>query len=286
MSSVNFSTGRPELKVCASACSSSWQHGCATHASTLPPQVTETWDFCIENTVRKLAYGTLAGGLAAMILFRAYNMHRTSAQPSYHPPAPLRTATLRSSLRDPHQTACALLVLLGRFAFCTDLDRRPWRWCRCGDGLHGLQARIRRHRKGDRQGPVNNGEVRVPQLAGQCMQEFWAILGRRPSRGWDEAQQEAAAAAPIVVCNPCLNFPRVPRSGERDARQCCGKRICMIAAYALCSVSTVQCHMISLLVSRCCSTGTAPPVRLPCMRVASMWYLLLRLAAPLSPLWH
>ena len=26
---------------------------------------------CIENTVQKLAYGALAGGLAAMILFRA-----------------------------------------------------------------------------------------------------------------------------------------------------------------------------------------------------------------------
>jgi hypothetical protein len=33
-------------------------------------QVAETWDSCIENTIRKLAYGTLAGGLAAMILFR------------------------------------------------------------------------------------------------------------------------------------------------------------------------------------------------------------------------
>ena len=33
-------------------------------------QVAETWDLCIENTVRKLAYGALAGGLAAMILFR------------------------------------------------------------------------------------------------------------------------------------------------------------------------------------------------------------------------
>ena len=33
-------------------------------------QVADTWDLCIENTVRKLAYGALAGGLAAMILFR------------------------------------------------------------------------------------------------------------------------------------------------------------------------------------------------------------------------
>ena len=34
-------------------------------------KVADTWDLCIENTVRKLAYGTLAGGLAAFILFRA-----------------------------------------------------------------------------------------------------------------------------------------------------------------------------------------------------------------------
>eukprot|EP00324_Dicrateria_rotunda_P005743 CAMPEP_0206154278 /NCGR_PEP_ID=MMETSP1474-20131121/1259_1 /ASSEMBLY_ACC=CAM_ASM_001110 /TAXON_ID=97495 /ORGANISM="Imantonia sp., Strain RCC918" /LENGTH=79 /DNA_ID=CAMNT_0053552425 /DNA_START=22 /DNA_END=261 /DNA_ORIENTATION=+ len=34
-------------------------------------KVAETWDTCIENTIRKLAYGTLGGGLAAMILFRA-----------------------------------------------------------------------------------------------------------------------------------------------------------------------------------------------------------------------
>ena len=34
-------------------------------------QVAETWDSCIENTIRKLAYGTLGGGLIAVILFRA-----------------------------------------------------------------------------------------------------------------------------------------------------------------------------------------------------------------------
>ena len=34
----------------------------------------ETWDLCMENTVRKLAYGTIAGGLAALILFRARRM--------------------------------------------------------------------------------------------------------------------------------------------------------------------------------------------------------------------
>ena len=34
-------------------------------------KVGETWDFCIENTVRKLAYGAIGGGLVAMILFRS-----------------------------------------------------------------------------------------------------------------------------------------------------------------------------------------------------------------------
>jgi hypothetical protein len=41
-----------------------------TFLRRLAMQVAETWDSCIENTIRKLAYGTLAGGLAAMILFR------------------------------------------------------------------------------------------------------------------------------------------------------------------------------------------------------------------------
>ena len=45
-------------------------------------QVAETWDLCIENTVRKLAYGALAGGLAAMILFRMLPTKKTSASPS------------------------------------------------------------------------------------------------------------------------------------------------------------------------------------------------------------
>lgn len=34
-------------------------------------KVAETWDLCIENTVRKLAYGTITAGLAAVILFRS-----------------------------------------------------------------------------------------------------------------------------------------------------------------------------------------------------------------------
>ncbi|KAL1523600.1 hypothetical protein AB1Y20_018536 [Prymnesium parvum] len=46
MAAPSTTSGRPELKVA------------------------ETWDMCIENTIRKLAYGALTGGLAAMILFR------------------------------------------------------------------------------------------------------------------------------------------------------------------------------------------------------------------------
>ncbi|KOO28198.1 hypothetical protein Ctob_000828 [Chrysochromulina tobinii] len=44
-----------------------------SYAANARPElkVAETWDKCIENTVLKLAYGTLAGGLAAMILFRS-----------------------------------------------------------------------------------------------------------------------------------------------------------------------------------------------------------------------
>ena len=33
-------------------------------------QVGDTWDQCIENTIKKLAYGAIGGGLAAVILFR------------------------------------------------------------------------------------------------------------------------------------------------------------------------------------------------------------------------
>jgi hypothetical protein len=43
----------------------------ATAKTGLPElKVAETWDSCIENTIRKLAYGTLGGGLIAVILFR------------------------------------------------------------------------------------------------------------------------------------------------------------------------------------------------------------------------
>jgi len=42
-------------------------------------KVAETWDLCIENTVRKLAYGALAGGLAAMILFRTPSARTAAA---------------------------------------------------------------------------------------------------------------------------------------------------------------------------------------------------------------
>ena len=31
----------------------------------------ETWDTCIENTIRKLACGTFGGALAAIVLFRS-----------------------------------------------------------------------------------------------------------------------------------------------------------------------------------------------------------------------
>ena len=48
---------------------------------TCGSQVAETWDLCMENTVRKLAYGTLAGGLAALILFRARQLHPFFSKP-------------------------------------------------------------------------------------------------------------------------------------------------------------------------------------------------------------
>lgn len=34
-------------------------------------QVADTWDKCIENTLRKVSYGTLAGALFSLVLFRA-----------------------------------------------------------------------------------------------------------------------------------------------------------------------------------------------------------------------
>ena len=34
-------------------------------------KVSETWDACIENTIKKLAWGTLTAGLFGMIMFRA-----------------------------------------------------------------------------------------------------------------------------------------------------------------------------------------------------------------------
>lgn len=52
-------------------------HAPRTHTA----QVKETWDKCAENTLLKLAYGTIAGGVAAMILFRA-------SRPASHPARP------------------------------------------------------------------------------------------------------------------------------------------------------------------------------------------------------
>ena len=52
-----------ELSACAGAA--------AEPPSAFARQVSELWDSSIENTVRKLAYGTIAGSLAGLILFRA-----------------------------------------------------------------------------------------------------------------------------------------------------------------------------------------------------------------------
>jgi hypothetical protein len=99
---ANKTTGRPELKVRAprggSVAAAGDRTGAPphplasfpppTHPRLPPPQVAETWDACIENTVRKLAYGALAGGLAAMILFRTPPPSRPRL-PSPHAPGPL-----------------------------------------------------------------------------------------------------------------------------------------------------------------------------------------------------
>jgi len=62
-------------------------------------QVAETWDSCIENTIRKLAYGALGGGLAAMILFRAWTVGPVRCAAALHG---------RPLARAPLATSCAL----------------------------------------------------------------------------------------------------------------------------------------------------------------------------------
>ena len=77
MTTLQGGSGRPELKVCARAPARASRHAPAERAALSRTslcarvQVAETWDFCIENTVRKLAYGAIGGGLVAMILFRS-----------------------------------------------------------------------------------------------------------------------------------------------------------------------------------------------------------------------
>jgi len=41
-------------------------------ARTMPSElkVADTWDKCIENTLRKVSYGTLAGAVISLVLFR------------------------------------------------------------------------------------------------------------------------------------------------------------------------------------------------------------------------
>ena len=70
-------SGAPELRVRTACCSDSLHHHhrpmCRkSRHPARPVQVNETWDYCIENTIKKLAYGTIAGGLAALILFRTH----------------------------------------------------------------------------------------------------------------------------------------------------------------------------------------------------------------------
>ena len=72
------------------------QRPCALTASLvgLSWQVAETWDSCIENTVLKLAYGTLAGGLAAIVLFRAPRLLCRCSPPPRHCARPHRPTSL------------------------------------------------------------------------------------------------------------------------------------------------------------------------------------------------
>lgn len=73
-------------------------------------QVAEQWDSCIENTVRKLAYGALSGGLAAIILFRA-----SSPRTQFPPPPP--SVQHLAPQRHPHREAIGRYRLLARARF-------------------------------------------------------------------------------------------------------------------------------------------------------------------------
>ena len=114
------------------------------HAAPPPPhapylrrsllQVSETWDTCVENTIRKLAYGALGGVVLSVVLFRA----PPPGCLALPPPPPLQLCCPRAP--PPHPPAC------------TRADpRRAGRALRGGrarsrrgrrHGLHGLQARV------------------------------------------------------------------------------------------------------------------------------------------------
>ena len=58
-------------------------------------QVSETWDTCIENTIRKLAYGALGGVVLSVVLFRA------------PPPAPRAAAAAAAAALLPPRAAAS-----------------------------------------------------------------------------------------------------------------------------------------------------------------------------------
>ena len=88
-------------------------------------QVAETWDWAIENTIRKLAYGTLGGALAAMILFR--ESHTSPCLTPLHPIPTRNPHPLSFSLSTPQAMGhyvCPLWSIWLTFAFV--LVSRGW----------------------------------------------------------------------------------------------------------------------------------------------------------------
>ena len=98
--------------------------------ATRPPELSmdAKWEAAIDLTLRRLVYGSLAGGAAGLLLFRAYptatRMTREKTRPS-HPivsPAPSRAPVLPNANTDLTRDSARPFEQAAR-----GVARRPWR---------------------------------------------------------------------------------------------------------------------------------------------------------------
>ena len=96
--------------------------------ATRPPELSmdAKWEAAIDLTLRRLVYGSLAGGAAGLLLFRAYptatRMTREKTRPSHRLSAPSRAPVLPNANTDLTRDSDRPFAQAAR-----GVARRPWR---------------------------------------------------------------------------------------------------------------------------------------------------------------